>query len=71
MTYFNLHDQLEFYVAGALTDRELELFVAHLDWCETCTSRLPELMETAATLIPDSPAPHHLWASISRTINYS
>lgn len=64
----DLHDQLELYVAGGLGIDELDEFVSHLDTCTDCAERLPRLMETAAALIPDSPAPLHIWESISVSI---
>lgn len=63
-----LHDQLELYAAGALTGAELDTFVMHLDTCHRCRTDLPVVMEAAASLIPDSPPPTHLWASISAAI---
>ncbi|MGF1618380.1 MAG: zf-HC2 domain-containing protein [Acidimicrobiia bacterium] len=64
----DLHDQLELYVAGGLDIDELDEFVTHLDTCTVCAERLPRLMEAAAGLIPNSPAPHHIWESISLSI---
>ena len=64
----NLHDQLELYAAGALAGAELDGFVVHLDNCHRCRADLPVVMEAAASLIPDSPPPIHLWAAISAAI---
>jgi hypothetical protein len=64
----DLHGQLELYVAGALDIDELDAFATHLDACTVCAERLPTLMETAAALIPDSPAPLHIWESIRLSI---
>ena len=66
-----LHDLLELYVVCALDGEELDTYVTHLDDCDVCTTRLPAVMEAAAAMIPDSPPPRHLWASISAAIGTS
>lgn len=63
-----IHDDLELYAVGAMSSRELLEFDEHLRACGLCQSRAPRLFQTLAELIPDSPAPTHLWAKIVSAI---
>lgn len=65
---FTIHDQLELYSAGVLTAAETIAFDDHLLGCRECQSRAPSLFETAAALIPDSPAPERTWSRIVAAI---
>lgn len=64
----SFHDQLVLYVTGVLTKAEMVAFDDHLQRCEDCQSRMPQLFETAAALIPDSPAPRQTWSRIVSAI---
>lgn len=63
-----MHDLAELYAVGALHAQELSSFDDHLEVCAQCGSRLPSLLEAVAALIPDSPAPSHIWDRIVSAI---
>jgi hypothetical protein len=62
------HELAELYAIGALQGDELAAFDDHLEACALCRAQLPRLMETAASLIPDSPAPSRVWRRILASI---
>jgi len=63
-----IHDQLELYTTGALTETEMIVFDEHLQRCRDCQARAPHLFEVAAALIPDSPASDQTWDRIVAAI---
>jgi len=63
-----LHDLAELYSIGALQGDDLRDFDDHLEVCALCRAQLPPLMDTAAALIPDSPASSRVWGRILASI---
>lgn len=64
----SIHEELELYAAGALSDREMLAFDDHLVRCGLCQSRMSNALEAIARLIPDSDPPPEAWSGIVAAI---
>lgn len=64
-----LHDLLPLYALDALDDSESCEMQRHLDYCATCLTELSGHLAVTAAMVPDRPAPDHVWARIATEIS--
>lgn len=69
MSHANVVDLVPLYALGALEERETAAVEAHLANCELCANELAIYESVTASLVPDGPAPTHLWAGIEAEIS--
>ena len=65
----SIHEQLELYAAAVLSETEMLTFDDHLATCSLCQIRVPNALDTIASLIPDSTPPRGTWRRIAAAID--
>jgi anti-sigma-K factor RskA len=68
MEHEQMLDLVPLYALDALEGSELAEFEAHLGTCEECVAELEAQRTTVAALVPDGPAPTHVWDRIASEI---
>jgi anti-sigma-K factor RskA len=64
MTHDELYDLLPLHALHALESTEAGILDDHLDGCDRCRAEIDRMRHTAASLVPDAPAPAAVWSRI-------
>ncbi len=56
------------FALDALPEPERDAVDAHLDSCMVCLEQLGRYLAVTAALVPDQPAPRHVWGAITASI---
>ncbi len=68
MTSHATQELIPLYALDALPEPERDAVDAHLDSCMVCLGQLGQYLLVTATLVPDQPAPRHVWGAITASI---